>query len=769
MIRINSKCGAMFQLAALACGVVSVMPANAQNQRLQLEEIVVTAQRRAENLQEVPIAVTAVTSEDLANRQVDSIANIQQISPSIKFDVTNSAANSANILIRGIGTVGNSRAFEGAVGVFVDGVYRTRAGQAMQNWLDIDGLQVLRGPQGTLFGKNTSAGALILNSSMPTLEERTLNLELSLGNYNKKMMRAAVNLPLSETLAVRVAGLWGEQDGYIENPNGGEYNERSPMALKVQALYQPSDIFNAHLIVDYSDESNNCCYGQMDAVDGPTQPIINSLIAARGLALPSANIRDYEQVLSGNTDQTIRDKGAVLKMNWELDSGATLSSVTALRDWSISQVGMDADFTGANILFINEYLSTEMFSQEFTLSGNVGGFGPFDDANYVVGVYYGDEEIDAGSQLLWGDQAQSYWNAITATTGLFQASEGLWAESRLPATSKTYAAFTHWNFNFSESLGVTVGLRYSRDKKSGAMISHYFDPDPFAAFRLISSQPGSEYDESFTDSAVSGSLAMKYHFSDSVMGYVSYSRGYKSGGVNIDNNGAGDVTNNPNITPGAQPEDPRYKSEFVDGYELGLKAEYLNGLARSNVAIFYNDITDLQIAQFLGTRFKIDNAPKAEVYGIEVENEFLISEVFSLNLDITHLADASFDDNSNVIGTLAGRRFAHAPEFAANLSLSMNQPLDNGLSLFGRISTSYSGGVYTNTSNDHKRESESEYALSIGIRSDSEVSWSVTAWCQNCSDERYISQHFNSPLQAGDANAYVVAPRTYGLTLRSSF
>ncbi|WP_226662324.1 TonB-dependent receptor [Microbulbifer aggregans] len=765
--------GALFKVSAMASAIAAAFPAIAQeSDGRQLEEVVVTAQRRAESMQEIPVAVTAATSEDLAMAQVDSISNIQQISSSIKFDVTNSAANSANIMIRGIGTVGNSRAFEGAVGVFVDGVYRTRAGQAMQNWLDIGGLEILRGPQGTLFGKNTSAGALILNSVAPSTDAAGFDYEVSAGSYGKQMVRGAANMPVTDDLAVRIAGLWGQQDGFIEDPNGGNYNERSPRALKAQLLYEPSDTFSAQVIADWSDEENNCCYGQVDVIDGPMQPFIDGvLIPARGLQAPSSDFQDYEQVLSGATDQNIKDKGVVLKMEWALANGSSLNSVTSYRDWSISQWNMDADFSGGNILIINESLNTEMISQEFTLNGVVDAFGPFSGADYVAGIYLAQEDIGAHHELEWGDQAQAYFDVYLGALGLppgfADASEGKWSDVDMPADSMTYAVFTHWNLDVTDRFGLTIGARYSVDEKEGEMVRNYFAPAPNAVFRILGVQPGPEYTDTFDDSAVSGTLAARYQVSDDVMAYASYSRGYKSGGVNIDNTAAGTLANNPEEVPGAVPLDPTYKSEFVDGYELGLKSEYLGGRARSNLALFYNDISDLQIAQFIGTQFTIDNAPEATAYGVELENQFLLSDAFTLNFDVTHIAEASFGDDA-VLGTLADRRFAHAPEWAGNLALSVDQPISDSLNLFGRAGLNYSTDLYTNTSNDFKRGSKGEISASLGVRSDA-GGWTLAAWCQNCSDERYVTQHFNGPLQGADANGYVSAPRTYGVTLRGSF
>lgn len=171
-----------------------------------LTEILVTAQRRAERLQNMPIAITAANSEALAEARIENIANISNISLSIQFRASNISSSSANVVIRGLGTTGNSRTFEGAVGIFIDGVYRTRAASALQNFLDIDSLQVLRGPQGTLFGKNTSAGALLLNSTSPDISQFRANYELGYGNYNALDVKGGVNIPLGDVAAVRVSG-----------------------------------------------------------------------------------------------------------------------------------------------------------------------------------------------------------------------------------------------------------------------------------------------------------------------------------------------------------------------------------------------------------------------------------------------------------------------------------------------------------------------------------------------------------------------------------
>ncbi|HMT43214.1 MAG TPA: TonB-dependent receptor plug domain-containing protein, partial [Chakrabartia sp.] len=225
-----------------------------------LEDIVVTAQRRDENIQDVPVSVTAANAESLAAAGITNVSNLNNLSPSISFRSTNIASSTSNIQIRGIGTVGNARTFEGAVGVFIDGVYRTRSGQALSNFLDVAGLQILRGPQGTLFGKNTSAGAVLINSTRPELGAVNGNIEASYGNYDTYLTRGAVNLPVGDMAALRLAAVFQGTGGTWSNPNGGHLNGNDDWGVKGQFLVEPTDSIRVLLIGDYARSKGDCCY-----------------------------------------------------------------------------------------------------------------------------------------------------------------------------------------------------------------------------------------------------------------------------------------------------------------------------------------------------------------------------------------------------------------------------------------------------------------------------------------------------------------------------
>ncbi|WP_317929534.1 TonB-dependent receptor [Halioxenophilus sp. WMMB6] len=787
----NQKPSSLFirkNIMALAVVAVSspAFAAEDSGKSLILEEIVVTAQRREASNQDVAVAVTAVNEQELELTRVDSAVSLQALSPSISYTQSNSVANTANIVIRGIGTVGNSRSFEGAVGVFIDGVYRTRAGQAVTNWLDIGSVQILRGPQGTLFGKNTSAGALLITSVAPDISESGGSVQVTMGDYDKTLVKARYNQVLSDSSALRVAGLWGEEDGFISDPNGGTYNDSAPRALKAQYLFEPSDTFSLHVIADWTEQKDvNCCYGQVDDEQGPSTAIVDAFTLAQGKKTPSNDFEDYEAVLSNKTDQDITDQGVSMHIKWGMEGGMELNSITAYRDWSSSQIGMDADFGAANILTINETFDTKVFSQEFTLSGEFEeGFGPIKRADYIVGAYFADEDIDATHQLLWGNQAQAFWDIVGAgfslPPGTIHAAEGLWADHLLPADSRTTALFTHWNLDLTDDFSVGAGLRYSKDKKSGALQRVYFSPDPFEAFRLLGIQPAPTYDETFDDSAVTGSLAVQYHFADNVMGYLSYSRGYKSGGINFDNTAAGTVNDNPNeptcgittpVKPAGDctPNDPSYESETINGYEMGLKSELWGGRARVNVTTFYNEIKNLQIATFDGLQFLILNGPLGESYGAELETLFNLNSVFTMNFDATWLGKYRYDESDDpALADYSDEDFARAAEWNANFGLTAHKDLGSSWSLVGKFSTQYLGEIITSPGTTKTREDLTLYNLNVGFQS-AEYGLDVMLWCQNCSDERYYDQFFKAPLRGDSTKGYVGAPRMYGLTVSKQF
>ncbi|WP_293876112.1 MULTISPECIES: TonB-dependent receptor [unclassified Sphingomonas] len=719
-------------------------------------DIVVTAQRRSERLQDVPIAITAATGEQLAQAHVENITNIQSLSPSIQFRSQANGASSANVIIRGLGTTGTSRAFEGAVGIFVDGVYRTRAAAVVQNFLDIDSLQILRGPQGTLFGKNTSAGAVLLTSTRPEATP-TATGEWTVGNYGMVSVRGAVGAGLSDTVAVRVAGLYSGSDGFYTDPNDRRaIADSASHAVKAQILWEPSDRLSFQLIGDDAKSVGHCCFATSSYSPGAVQPLIDGLIRARGLRTPSPRLSDFEQVLSNPGRQVVRDYGGTLLASLAI-GGDTIKSVSAIRKFVIDQRNGDADFSGADILNLDERFASRFLSQELTFNGKSAAL----HADYVLGGFVSDEQLDLGRNLRWGSQAQTFWNTLLGA-GRVYAAPGLWSNEIMTGSAQSYALFAHADVELGKGWKLLGGLRYSIERKRGAFANGFYRNRPDDTFRVLGLMPAPAYDVATTDRALSGTLGAQYSFSRDAMVYLTYNRGFKAGGVILDANGAGGAANNPAIVAGARPLSPIYRPEKVNAFEFGGKFSYLDHRAHTNVAIFYNTVSDLQVAQFIGVQFTVLNARSAKTYGLELENSIRIGQALTLNLDGTWLPHARYGVDPSLSAMLSGQSVRFVPRLGGNASLNLDQPLGDRLALTGRVEVQYTGREYLDNSSKITRPPVTLLNANLGVDiADGGVR--LELWGQNLTNRIYANAAFLAPLQGTTENAYMAPPRTFGL------
>lgn len=743
----------------LTAGTMMSMPPTVHAQAL--EEIVVTAQRRVENIQDVAIAITAVSGDQLDDFRVQNIENIGAISPSITFNKTNMASSSSNIMIRGIGTSGSARSFEGAVGVFIDGAYRSRSGQALSNFLDIDQLQILKGPQGTLFGKNTAAGALLLDSVTPDTEEVSGNIRAELGNYDHYQLRGVLNTPLGDRAALRIAGLRTERDGFFERPDGDSVDDEDDYSVKGQLLFRPVDSLELRLIADKAKTDNNCCYGTNDEIDGPLQPLIDSLTVANGFGVPSKKRSDFEAVLNPEPKNEVEDSGFTLYAKWDTEHGV-LKYIGSYRNYTVDQL-QDSDFSGADIVDVTEEFESELMTHEISFNGVLDkGI----EADFLFGIFYSTEDLDIQRHLNWGTQAQTYWDIVFGVEGLANAAIGQFSIEDMEGTADSTAVFTHWDIVLNNELSLILGLRYTSDEKDGAYATDFFRYPLFDPLALAGVMPGITYDDDFDDDSFSGTIALQYMPTEDAMVYASYNRGYKAGGVNMDVNAAGGPGS---PVTGIPPSlgSPVYKSETVDSFEVGLKMDWLEGRARTNVAVFYNDITDLQIATFVGLQFDIANAPEGEVYGIELDGLYQLSKAFQVSGGVTWLPTAKYGDDES-LQNLIDRDFPNTPELAVNFTLTGDHYLTNDLELSERLEVIYRDEVYTNTTNNLTEDSVTLVNISVGIGSISS-GWDARLWAQNVTDEDYVTRHFNTPLQGDDRNAFIGSPRTYGVTVSYDF
>ena len=491
----------------------------------QYDDIVVTAQGRTQVLQDVPLAVSAVSAESLQNSGANDIRQLNQLAPSLLVSSTGSEAN-GSARIRGIGTVGDNPGLESSVAVFIDGVYRSRSGIGLSELGEIERVEVLRGPQGTLFGRNASAGILNIISKKPNMNEFEGFGELTYGNYDFIRASGGLTGPLGDAIGFRLDGVMVQRDGFyrVVNPTGGtesRVNDRDRFFVRGQLLFEPSQDIEVRLIADYTKRNESCCGAVY--LDRDTQPAIGNLlepaspILVNGQVNPNGNniinvLRDLGQPMAAFSDPYSRnlyispgrsyrgeteDMGISLDVNWDLGA-ATLTSITAYRDYDSDQ-GSDTDYSAVDILYRaadgGSGRAFGTFSQELRLQGNA-----FDNKlDWLVGAYYADEDLTVTDNLRFGEDYGRFANCrivsgsalaalysptspgcLAARPPLFgPASPLIYAgfdrldsvsdrgttSDRYFQNSRNYAFFTHNIFHITDQLSFTAGLRYTNERK----------------------------------------------------------------------------------------------------------------------------------------------------------------------------------------------------------------------------------------------------------------------------------------------------------------
>ncbi|MCX7358399.1 MAG: TonB-dependent receptor [Alphaproteobacteria bacterium] len=408
--------------ASLAAMGALASPALAQDSDEVTDEIVVTATGRAAAIQDVPLAVTAVSGEQLENSGVQDLRDVTQVAPSLQMGTGQSNSSGTIARIRGIGTGSDNPGFEGAVGIFIDGVYRARAGAALADLPELERVEILRGPQGTLFGRNTSAGAISVVSAGPRFEPGMyIQGDYGLDDLEEVGLEAGVNMPVSDSLALRFDGVVRDRGGYItDTTTGDDINSSSRWSARGQALWDISPDASLRLILDAAESDSVCC-GAVYVSYGTTTAIISALTGGGG-ATPSANggvppINPEARLMSVTSGrgygETTEEIGFSGQLDWDL-GGINLTSITAVRDWKAVR-DQDIDFTRADIAYRDGLeVGIENFTQEIRLQGEVGR------VNWLVGAFYADESIDQTDTIRVGAQASAFSNA--AVSGLCAAS-----------------------------------------------------------------------------------------------------------------------------------------------------------------------------------------------------------------------------------------------------------------------------------------------------------------------------------------------------------
>ncbi|WP_243455563.1 TonB-dependent receptor [Sphingosinicella sp. BN140058] len=802
-----------------AAGPITSSPAEAVPAAVGEGEIIVTARRRQENVQDVPLAVSVLNADAIESTGSFNVSKLTQLQPSLQFYSTNPRNSAANI--RGLGAPFGltNDGIEQGVGVYIDQVYNSRIAAATFDFLDVEQVEVLRGPQGTLYGKNTTAGAINITTRRPSFEFEGRG-ELSVGNFGYRQAKGSVSGPIIEDrLAVRIAASATRRRGTVFNVTTNRHvNAQDNLGFRGSLLWRAANGLDIVLTGDFNRQNPECC-AQLYVRTGATQRPLNrqfaGLAAAFGYAPPSTDAFDRLTDLDTPLDAFQEIGGASLRAEWSLGPGM-LTSVTAWRFWNWGPSN-DRDFTGLPITTISANPSKQdQYSQEirYAASGKrldyVVGLFAYHQRQHTTGV---QEQGPAASRWLLNPGAvpvgASGCNPASANACNSAVLDGLRSENDILLSTTSLAAFGQLSWKVTDRLTLQPGLRLNYDRKSGQYEALVFtgsgapllcNPPPASSIARdqCANLPPQSYDPKFSDWNVSGDFTISYRLGADAMAYATYAKSFKSGGINL----AGlplDSGNTPILS--AQ----TVKPEDVSHFETGLKTEFWNRRITLNLAAFWTEIKDYQATVTNGQlgvlRGYLANAEKVRVRGVEADFSARPTERLTL------YASGAFTDHEYVRfvdapcppelsgGTIAGAgQTPSAPGTPGGLSpsncdisgqwlpgisrwaFSFGGEYRHPLSLLGRAGEAYAGLDGSYRSRFSSNPSRSLYTdidgysvvnLRVGVRSPEH--WDLFAWMRNAFDTRYFDVLATQSGSTGLIVGQPADPRTYGLTLRLSF
>ncbi|MFZ4382550.1 MAG: TonB-dependent receptor, partial [Sandarakinorhabdus sp.] len=583
----------MAAIPAAAQPAAAAVADAAANDAVEASEIVVSARRRDERLIDVPVAVTAFSQADLQKFQAIDLSGIQGAAPNVNIVQGRGSAASANIFIRGLGQPDALQTFDPAVGIYVDGVYFSRIQGALLALYDVERVEVLRGPQGTLYGKNTTGGAISIVSRKPDLGGTRYEASALAGSYNQFLLNGYVSAPLiADKLALSVAAQYDKRDGLVTDPRTGRrYNDRDSITVRSILRAKPTDDLEVLISGDYNRQRNELTLGYPTAPLGGVRPVAANPYGAYDFQASTS--------FTGNEGQRLDHWGLSATANWQLSDSFTLTIITAWRKLD-PDLFIDIDASQAELGDVFVGIDQRQFSQEVQLKWNTEKF------SGVFGLFYLNENI-ASRQEAYADD-------------LFGLPFTRLVNDR--QNTKSYAAFGQATYKFTDQLSLTGGLRYTHEER----IYNRFTTtvSTFAglnglAFSFPSSLPAPfNLDNTAEFGAWTPSLTLSFKPSEDTTLYASASRGFKSGGFNGRANGVGDLTF---VVGGVPTIVTQFAPETVWTYETGAKGSFLDGKLYLSGNVFYSDFRDFQARVGGGTvgAFPVLNAGRVSIWGIELE------------------------------------------------------------------------------------------------------------------------------------------------------
>lgn len=777
--------------AALTGASAQNVPADGETRAREerSDEIIVTARRREETLQDVPVSMTAFTNKALENRGITNLETINNFTPNL--ELTNGrpdgGGSTAQIYIRGVGQSDFLFPNDPGVGLYVDDVYLARSVGGMLGLVDVDRVEVLRGPQGTLYGKNTIGGAVKIVTTKPQIGEFSGKLKATYGSFDRFDFVGAVNIPLGKTLAARLEAAKFERDGYVTRLfDGADLGNEDKEIIRADLFFQPHENFTLRLTGDVQSQRQNGAPGnllaivpstaaavpipgvidpvtnQQDFVDGTGlieglyNPVVVPVIAP-GLGLPVNTAFDSRWLtddsrLSNGTDPVRDDNdiwGMSLTGDWAVSENLNVKSISAYRKVQAT-LGRDGDHSPLPIVSTYDFFEQEQFSEELQLSGQSIG----DRLNWLVGAHYFHEEAADNNSV----------KLISGTLQVIGFELDLIPKNQIEVNS--YAAFVNGDFDITDRLSVTGGVRYTYEKKvlqrdhrltqTGFIITRREEGLPdMGEFSPIGPPLEQDWD------AFSPKAGVNFEASDDVLLYFSYARGFKSGGWSP--------------RPQTGTENVPFDQEFLGSLEVGAKTQFFGQRMTANFSAFYNTYKDIQITT-VGTDpggsgqlvFSVFNAGESEIYGFELEVAAQPTDNIDLNVGIGYLHN-EYTELDPGTGIQPDASLPDAPELTFNASGQYTVPLMSLGEVSVRGGVAYKDKTFKDAFNTQPLTQDGYWLVDASLAFETnDGSWRVALVGSNLTDEVYITNGVNAEA-FGYFEGYYGRPREIALTLTHRF
>lgn len=723
-----------------------------------LEEVVVTAQKREQSLQDVPIAIAALSADALANAGVQDMYDVAAQVPSLSVQQNVNPLN-VQFRLRGVGNLGNIPNFEPAVAYFVDGAFRARSGLALGDLVDIERIEVLKGPQSTLYGKNSTAGVVAVHTREPgqameaTTELRAGQIQ-GVDQVSTWQAKVALSGPVSDAVSIGISGAYFDQDALFQNPfTGNDFNDMSRYSVRGQVVVQPTDALKLRLILAHAEILDSNGSGEGDFFYGTVPAALNG---AFGRACPDNDPTNRVVCRNYGGEGTMKADEATLIATYRFGNDYELTSLTSWDEYEMTKA-LDADQLSIYVADFNDRQAGEAIQQELRVASAA------DQAlSWIAGAFYYESDFERGNfpgrdTFVLGTHAPFVPLAPGVPAGQPGNAGSLLSEN----STKYMGVFAQSTWSATDWFSITAGLRWQQEEKATTVSRSLNHATPsLISIALLPATVAADLERE-TD-AVSWSLTPQVFLSDDVMAYATAAHGFKSGGFN------GDWGR----TTAAQRE---FADEEVDHYELGVKSRFADNRLQLNAAAFYSSFADYQEAGFVALQFLVTNAQKVTVKGVEVDLTAQLADSLTAELNATY-SEAQYDSfaagscypgrtpTNAALGScdLSGQPLTNAPELKTHAALQYM-----GDVFYARTDWTWSDEYFTNSNHD-PRQIQGSFSLidaRLGVKLGS---WDVSLWGENLLDETYVQMSGVSNLFATDPayQSFLGFGRSYGLGIK---